>query len=155
MTHNVYELINPAIDRRFYIGHSGKPERRLREHLRYKCVSTGGMVFLLEQQGIKPVMRLVAEFPSKKEAHEWERKMIRDAKRAKEPLCNYGYGRVLHPNKRNHGAKVTDSDLKRADELNSLGMTLREIALDLRRSVSSVRHMLKRLPSQAQQNALA
>ncbi len=143
MTHYVYELTNPVGNLPFYIGMTAWPKRRFRQHLAGKCVSTEGMISQLNQQGIKPEMRLLAEFRSRKEAHDYEHAIIAECARSKSPICNKGHGRVPHPNKRNHGAAWSDHERAHVLDLHKGGASFAVIARAMGRSSSSIRHILK------------
>jgi predicted GIY-YIG superfamily endonuclease len=141
----VYELLNPADGRRFYIGMTSCPKKRFRQHLNGCSISTAGFIERLRAYNVKPEMRILAERSSSREALDLEKSLVHRARRLQIAICNTRRGWVAPSGKQNHGAGWTDHDRRRALDMHRRGMHLRVIARELRRSRGSIRGVLRRL----------
>lgn len=147
MTAYVYELINPKSGTRFYIGMTEDPKRRLHEHLTGQCISTAGFIEDLHAHNIKAEIQILAECRSSQEAHELERSLILEERRKRAMICNTRRGWIPHSTIPNHGKKWDNHNRQRLYELLENGLSRKSIARALGRSISSIRHALRRKPS--------
>lgn len=145
MRYYLYELLHPINKSCFYIGITGNPQRRFKEHLAGKCVSTKGFISGLSERGLRPLHIVASDFASLEEAHELEKALVRESIRSKTPLCNNRFGRVHHSSVFNHGAAWSDEERRHASDMHKSGASVAEIALALGRSRSSIRWALRRL----------
>jgi predicted GIY-YIG superfamily endonuclease len=139
----VYELLNPVDGKRLYIGMTGSPKERLRDHNRGKCISTAGFVAELLRCHQKPEMRILHECSSQHEAHALEKSLILQARKSKARVCNTRRGRVLHPSTRNHGASWKEHDRQRVLDMLRSGIPPNAIAREFGRSRGSIRGILR------------
>ena len=144
MTAYVYELIDPMNGERFYVGMTLNPEKRLKKHMKGGSTGTEGFISNMQSKGIEPVMRVLAECPTPEIAVEIEQALIHSDRRRKLPTCNNRYGRILTPEKKNHGKAWSKEELELAIRLKDEGQSMRQIAKTLGRASGAVKKHLKK-----------
>jgi predicted GIY-YIG superfamily endonuclease len=145
MTGYVYRLIDPRNSECFYIGMTSDPRRRIEQHTDGRSFCTSRRVSEITSAGELPVMEIIAELPTAKEAQDAERLLIAEHRRNKVPIANNALGRTVSPSLAQHGKAWTSSNKAEVVRMFSEGMDPASIATKINRSTAAVRSVLRKM----------